>query len=137
MASPEYLETPLQEDGQLYHITEYARRFGPKSPQNPNLKSWLTPLDPLFPLNWENERLDDSYKVVGGYQENELFLFTTRELKDLDAVCDRPLKKSTLAPGIIPLLRRDRWEDKPSTAWLRTDSIPIVSSFFMLCLRKI
>ncbi|EDN93365.1 predicted protein [Sclerotinia sclerotiorum 1980 UF-70] len=81
--------------------------------------------DPFFPLNWEHDKQDDSYRVVGGYQRNELFLFTTRELKDLDAVCDRPLKKSTLTPGIIPLLRRDRWEDRPSTAWLRTDSIPI------------
>ncbi|CAD6448946.1 32e08ef6-91e6-4d55-b3cf-1f6e4e45f465 [Sclerotinia trifoliorum] len=125
MASSEYLRGLQQGDGEPYSITDYARRFGPKSPQNANLKSWLTPLDPFFPLNWEHERLDDSYKVVGGYQRNELFLFTTRELKDLDAVCDRPLKKSTLTPGIIPLLRRDRWEDRPSTAWLRTDSIPI------------
>ncbi|APA15887.1 hypothetical protein sscle_15g106570 [Sclerotinia sclerotiorum 1980 UF-70] len=125
MASSEYPRDPLQGDGQSRHITDYARRFGPKSPQNPNLKSWLTPLDPFFPLNWEHDKQDDSYRVVGGYQRNELFLFTTRELKDLDAVCDRPLKKSTLTPGIIPLLRRDRWEDRPSTAWLRTDSIPI------------
>lgn len=58
-----------------------------------------------------------------------MYLFTTRELKDLDTICDRPLKDSTLNGGIIPLLRRDRWEDKPSSAWLRTESIPIVSSF--------
>lgn len=106
-------------------ISLYADRFGIKSPGRS--KSWLTPLDPLFPRNWENDQHGDSSKLLGDYQKSQLFCFTTRELKDLDAICDRPVKESTLTGGIMPLLRRDRWEDKPSTAWLRRESIPIVS----------
>ncbi|KAM0166892.1 hypothetical protein ACHAQE_001103 [Botrytis cinerea] len=115
----------FERDAQTRPYTEYARKFGPKSPDRSHGKSWLTPLDPLFPINWENQRQDDRYDIIGGYQRQELQLFTTRELKDLDAICDRPLRESTLSGGIIPILRRDRWEDKPSDAWLRTDSIPI------------
>lgn len=121
----------FERDAQTRPYTEYARKFGPKSPDRSHGKSWLTPLDPLFPINWENQRQDDRYDIIGGYQRQELQLFTTRELKDLDAICDRPLRESTLSGGIIPILRRDRWEDKPSDAWLRTDSIPIVSTYIL------
>lgn len=106
-------------------ITVYARRFGAKSPGR--VRSWLTPLNPLFPINWENGRSDELHQVLGDYQKEKLYNFTTRELKDLDALCDRPVKEPTLKGCIIPLLRRERWEDKPSTAWRRTESVPIVS----------
>ncbi|KAI9642585.1 hypothetical protein NHQ30_009390 [Ciborinia camelliae] len=110
-------------------LTEYAKIFGPKSPGR--TKSGLTPLDPLHPIDWANKSLDSRIiSTLNLYQRNELISFTTRELKDLDAVCDRPLKESTLSGPIIPLLRRDRWEDKPSTAWLRTDSVPIKNDPF-------
>ncbi|TGO61005.1 hypothetical protein BOTNAR_0136g00080 [Botryotinia narcissicola] len=115
----------FERDAQRRPYTEYARKFGPKSPDRAQGKSWLTPLDPLFPVNWENERQDDRHNIIGGYQKQELLLFTTRELKDLDAICDRPLRDSTLSGGILPILQRNRWEDKPSDAWLRTDSVPI------------
>ncbi|ESZ90220.1 hypothetical protein SBOR_9390 [Sclerotinia borealis F-4128] len=110
-----------QQDNQP--LTNYARRFRPKSPGH--FKSWLTPLDPLNPIHWDNARVHDQIRLLEDYQKDGLLGFTTRELKDLDVVCDRPLKPSTLAGGIIPLLRRDRWEDKPSTAWLSTKSVPI------------
>ncbi|KAA8569820.1 hypothetical protein EYC84_002163 [Monilinia fructicola] len=110
-------------------ISLYADRFGIKSPGRS--KSWLTPLDPLFPRNWENDQHGDSSKLLGDYQKSQLFCFTTRELKDLDAICDRPVKESTLTGGIMPLLRRDRWEDKPSTAWLRRESIPIFDALLL------
>lgn len=122
----------FERDAQTRPYTEYARKFGPKSPDRAQGKSWLTPLDPLFPVNWEDKRPDDRHNIIGGYQKQELLLFTTRELKDLDAICDRPLRDSTLSGGILPILQRDRWEDKPSDAWLRTDSVPIVSSFYFL-----
>ncbi|KAF7887868.1 uncharacterized protein EAF01_011022 [Botrytis porri] len=115
----------FERDAQTRPYTEYARKFGPKSPDRAQGKSWLTPLDPLFPVNWENERQDDRHNIIGAYQKQELLMFTSRELKDLDAICDRPLRESTLSGGILPILQRDKWEDKPSDAWLRTDSIPI------------
>ncbi|KAF7956222.1 hypothetical protein EAE96_005142 [Botrytis aclada] len=115
----------FERDAQTRPYTEYARKFGPKSPDRPQGKSWLTPLDPLFPVNWEDKREDDRHNIIGGYQKQELLLFTSRELKDLDAICDRPMRESTLSGGILPILQRGRWEDKPSDAWLRTDSVPI------------
>lgn len=42
--------------------------------------------------------------------------FTSRELVDLDAITPRDLPKCTLTNGILPILRKDRWEKLPLTS---------------------
>ncbi|QSZ32305.1 hypothetical protein DSL72_001879 [Monilinia vaccinii-corymbosi] len=126
-----HVQEPRNDDRPM---TVYAQRFGVKSPGR--VKSWLTPLDPVFPRAWKSKSKrhnthDDGFTMLRNYQRNQLFHFTTRELKDLDALCDCSLRESTLAEGVVPLLRRERWEDGPSSAWLRRESILIFDALLL------
>lgn len=89
--------------------------YGPKS-----TKSGFTPVDYLFPSNSTEA---NSVKIlrIEEYQRSKLFGFTTRELTQLDAISSRKLRPATLRNGIIPLLRKERWEKVQPDAFTRRD----------------
>ncbi|OWP02859.1 hypothetical protein B2J93_3439 [Marssonina coronariae] len=90
-------------------LTAWARKYGQFSPTNH--KSGYTPTEYRFPvLGATNQSPEAQYEE---FQKRKLFGFTTRELAQLDCLPTRELKPSTLASHIMPILRRENWEQAP------------------------
>ncbi|KAI9642679.1 hypothetical protein NHQ30_008410 [Ciborinia camelliae] len=89
-----------------------ARKYGPWTKDNQI--SGITPLAPLFPkVRIEQEELNTRRRIER-FQRRQFDGFTARELADMDVITDRELQGSTLNNPIMPMLRKERWELKPS-----------------------
>jgi hypothetical protein len=99
-------------------VSPWASKYGDRA-QRQGLgigsKSFLTPVDTVFPTNIElsNEEIEqlELNKAAELFQRDNLYGFTTRELVDLDAITTRHLEPLNLSNPIIPPLLR--WEKVP------------------------
>lgn len=89
-------------------LTEFARKYGRYNAND--YRSALTPDEAAFPYIGTSPYNEWDAR---GYQRARLFGFTTEELSRLDCLPTRELKPGNLQNGIVPLLRRERWEYTP------------------------
>ncbi|PBP21106.1 hypothetical protein BUE80_DR008027 [Diplocarpon rosae] len=90
-------------------LTAWARKYGQFSPTNP--KSGYTPTEYQFPVLGATS--PPSGAQYEAFQKRKLYGFTSRELAQLDCLPLRELKASNLASHIMPILRRENWEQAP------------------------
>ncbi|KAA8571431.1 hypothetical protein EYC84_001432 [Monilinia fructicola] len=98
-----------------------AGKYGPWK-RNPNI-SGLTPLPSLFPkARVDPEELNARMRIEK-FQRKILHTFTARELADMDVITDRELSSPSLGNPVMPMLRQNRWEIKPSQPQFTRDNM--------------
>ncbi|QSZ32068.1 hypothetical protein DSL72_001637 [Monilinia vaccinii-corymbosi] len=90
-----------------------ARKYGSWK-HNPNI-SGLTPLPSLFPKAQIDPQELATRRKIERFQRKLFHTFTARDLAGMDVITDRELKSSSLDNPVMPMLRPNRWESKPST----------------------
>ncbi|KAI9648895.1 hypothetical protein NHQ30_001461 [Ciborinia camelliae] len=92
--------------------TTFGRRYGAFA----NGKSRLTPVTPYpHALSLISDDAASSWLTrheIEEYQRSILRSYTTRILKELDAITERDLESSSLSNPILPCLRRSQWETR-------------------------
>ena len=90
--------------------TEWAKKYG--NFLDGSHKSGLTPVN-SFPAAGISAQEAEEIRRIEKIQHEELLDFTTRELEQMDTLCIRELKEANLPKNIIPMLRRENWENLP------------------------
>ncbi|KAB8300874.1 hypothetical protein EYC80_002802 [Monilinia laxa] len=98
-----------------------ARKYGPWK-RNPNI-SGLTPLPSLFPQSTFDREEQNTRTRIEKFQRRILHTFTARELANLDVITDRELTTPNLDNPVMPMLRQNRWEIRPSQPQFTRDNM--------------
>ncbi|QSZ36932.1 hypothetical protein DSL72_009023 [Monilinia vaccinii-corymbosi] len=91
--------------------TLFSIRYGFAPGHGKSLLTPVTPLPYILPLLSDGDA--SSWKArndIEEYQRDLLHSYTTRMLRELDAITERDLDHSTLLNPILPCLRRSQWE---------------------------
>lgn len=113
-------------------ISEWGRKYG-TSRDIRSRRSGFTPIDLKFVgLDYTQLTQRQIYQLETiDYQRKKLYGFTTRELQDLDALSERPLKKPNLDNPIISYLTiYEHWHDggKKWERRVEAPSFPVLKS---------